>query len=351
MLLTKRGNDKKMIAIIDGGTTNTRLFILNYENKIVDRQEEKIGARDVAIKKTKKHLENLIKKMMKKSLDDLDINENDIQFVVLIGMICSEIGLYELPHIVAPAGVIDLYKNIHRISAEESFIALPLYCVRGIKNKVDNTRFDQIIDFDFMRGEETQAFGVINQLQPSLPVRILILSSHTKLIDVGKDAKIQRSITSLSGQTYEAIKKQTFIGKSLETAQSDQVYEKETFLEMISLADKYTEKYGFLRCLLLPRFMEQEFYKSALVRQLFIEAVFAVEDMKAITNMSKNRSEQEAINYILIGQKRRCQIYYELVKRKCLNVGQMRVVSDQELIDHFSVDGVLEILKCSESVF
>ncbi len=67
-----------------------------------------------------------------------------------------------------------------------------------------------------MRGEEeTQVMGLLEHPEFSLPAIVLILSSHTKFIPIDATGMIQGSLTTMSGQIYDAVINHTFVGKSV----------------------------------------------------------------------------------------------------------------------------------------
>ena len=88
---------------------------------------------------------------------------------------------------------------------------------------------------------------------PTPPFTAVVLSSHTKYIPVTTDGKIAGSLTTLSGQVFEAIRQGTSIGKSVEApdAESD-----ELDIGIAESAYDAVVHAGFLRALLMPRFLE-----------------------------------------------------------------------------------------------
>ena len=54
------------------------------------------------------------------------------------------------------------------------------------------------------------------------PTNVIVLSSHTKLIHINAEQKVTASLTSISGQLYEAVCSATMVGKSLTEEQNEQ---------------------------------------------------------------------------------------------------------------------------------
>ncbi|MFU0780271.1 MAG: hypothetical protein ACFWT4_19170 [Citrobacter braakii] len=61
----------------------------------------------------------------------------------------------------------------------------------------------------------------MTSLYRNLPLTMIELGSTTKLIHIDAQGRIAGSITSLSGQVYAAVKKETFIGASMMEEEDD----------------------------------------------------------------------------------------------------------------------------------
>ena len=191
------------VSIIDCGTTNSRVYILDEKGEIVAQKKRKIGVRDTAITGSRDTLKNGLVSIFHDIFSETGIREKDISYCFTGGMITSEIGLIEIPHLIAPAGIDDLASHV-QVVADPSVLPLDflLMLVPGVKN--DNpqiAKFESIRFMDFMRGEETQAIGILKRYpEISPPFTIIILSSHTKYIFIDQKDRIAGSITTLSGQ-------------------------------------------------------------------------------------------------------------------------------------------------------
>lgn len=59
----------------------------------------------------------------------------DISFAIASGMITSEIGLIELPHLIAPVGLEDLAVHAELVSGRQLLpLDIPILFIRGIRN-------------------------------------------------------------------------------------------------------------------------------------------------------------------------------------------------------------------------
>jgi 2-dehydro-3-deoxygalactonokinase len=100
--------------------------------------------------------------LFENTVHEAGLNLKDIKFAITSGMITSEIGLMEIPHLWAPAGIEELAASITPCEDQEIFpVAVPLLFIRGIKNNYPpNAGYRDIRKVDFMRGEEMQLIGL-----------------------------------------------------------------------------------------------------------------------------------------------------------------------------------------------
>jgi len=236
-------------AVIDCGTTNSRVYIVNKKKEIVGKASKKVGVRNTAIQGSNDVLKVGLKETFLKAIKNASLQLHNINFAISSGMITSEIGLLEIPHLWAPVSINELAQNIKEVRNTSIFpLDLPIFFIRGIKNKY-NTETSTLKDvgkLDFMRGEETQVTGFLSTYNCNLPLTFIVLSSHTKYISVNKKSQIMGSITTLSGQIYEAIIKESIIGKSIR--KMDNFNDSSYFnKEIIDNAYRWVQEGGFLR--------------------------------------------------------------------------------------------------------
>jgi len=171
-----------LIATIDCGTTNSRVYLVNAQGEILGKAAQKVGVRETAMQGHNQVLKEGLKATFFEALAQAGIEFGAVKFVISSGMITSEIGLIELPHLWAPVSLDDLAANLTKVHDLSIFpVDLPIYFVRGIKNRFDPATI-QIQDagqLDFMRGEETQVAGILALHPAPLPLIVVVLSSHT----------------------------------------------------------------------------------------------------------------------------------------------------------------------------
>lgn len=333
-------------AVIDCGTTNSRIYLLDENHQVIKKGNKKIGVHDTALHGSNEVLKLGLKKLIEETVLSSGLKIQDIKFAITFGMITSEIGLIEIPHLWAPVGISDLAKNIKVIQNLEVFpLDIPLYFIRGIKNYFpENTTYKDIRKVDFIRGEETQAAGLIS-LYPELsyPVTMVVLSSHTKYIYINERKKVCSSLTTLSGQIYGAIKKETFIGKSIkgDGLEKDSNYFNK---DIIDTAYDSVRNAGFLRTLMMPRFMEILLKTKWYERELFVNAAITAEDL-IVLNEFKILNQSFEYDFVLVGHKIRCEILSYLIKKYYKTGGEIKCIYDKDEISQLSIEGAITIAR------
>ncbi len=333
-----------MFTVIDCGTTFTRIFVVDDKDHIVASGREKIGVRDTAISGKIDILRKGIEDLYNKVLKDNQIDNDKISFAIASGMITSETGLIEIPHLMAPIGIEDLANNIIEVEANKLLnIGCPILFVPGIRNSYGGqVGIKDLCNIDFMRGEEVQCVGIMQQQHIQNPCSIVALSSHTKIIFVDSHGRITASSTTISGQLYEAIVQSTNIGKSI-TLMDNEGKGKYSYEELLDAALECVSNYGLVRTMLMPRLMEVLLQTTSWERQIFADAAIAVDDLKIFDNM---RHRGLANNeYVLYGQENRCKMYEYFLKKRYGKKLKIRYISDMEQINKLTIQGSIAIAK------
>lgn len=331
-------------ATIDCGTTNSRVYLLDDRLRILHKGARKVGVRDTAITGSRQALREGLAAVFAAVVAEANLRVEDIRFAITSGMITSEIGLQEIPHLWAPAGLAELAASLTVTQDRSVFpLDLPLVFIRGIKNPYPpETTYEDIRRIDFMRGEETQVVGLLTRPDmPRPPLTAIVLSSHTKYIHVRDDGRIAGSLTTLSGQVFEAIRQATSIGKSIagegEPAATDLSLAVKTAYEAVHGA-------GFLRALLMPRFMEVLLEVPAEIRRTFVEAAIATEDLRALEDFPLVGFPR-GCPMVLIGSPARCRVFREALALGAAARPAVAEISAEDAVDRLSIEGAVAIAR------
>lgn len=227
---------------IDSGTTNTRVSLVAH-GRIVDVRKYNVGA--------KKGMGNgqLLRDALKNGITDIlqanQMKEEQIECILASGMITSEFGLVNLPHIIAPAGAKELYESLYRCSLQE-ISQIPFVFVRGIK-----TAADSLENADMMRGEETELLGCFEGAGT-----YILPGSHSKIIEVDEKGRVVRFKTMLTGEMIAALSQGTILKDAVEL--QDFAVDEEYLLK----GYEYARDHGLNEALFKVRILKNLFGKS-----------------------------------------------------------------------------------------
>ena len=330
-----------MFSVIDCGTTFSRVYIIDNNRQIVTDTCAQVGVRDTVVSGSKEKLKQALTTLFHEALDNSGLAVSDIDFVIASGMITSEIGLIEIPHLIAPAGIAELSKGVVRVNDPGILpIGIPIYFIPGIKNHYsEDARAQDLMDIDFMRGEEVQCVGILTQ-DIAVPCSIVTLSSHTKVVYIDKNRKIAASNTTISGQLYDAILNHSSIGKSLVEKEGEPAggY---TYQELIQIACDCVANTGLGRTLLMPRFLQVLLKTNAWEREVFTNAAIAADDMKAFEDMRKRGLAND--RYIIYGHQNRCEMYQYMLRKFYGDNMEITCISDKDKIGKLTVLGCIAV--------
>jgi 2-dehydro-3-deoxygalactonokinase len=332
-------------ATIDCGTTNSRVYILNAAAEVIHKGVKQVGVKDTAVNGSNEILKTGLKELFESTVREAGLQLNDLKFAITSGMITSEIGLMEIPHFEAPAGIEELAAGVTPVRDQTIFpVDVPLLFIRGIKNSYPaNATYRDIRKVDFMRGEETQLIGLM-ELYPDLPLPLtaVTFSSHTKYFSINADRKIAGSSTTISGQIFEAIKERTFVGKSIANPDGNDDGNEDFFEPaVIEAAYESVQNAGFLRTLMMPRFMEVLLNEPWYIRRQFIDATIVAEDLRALHDFDLLGFPKDTA-FMLIGYQRRCRICKYLLQ-KYFGSKDVREIVAKDQVDLLSIKGAMAI--------
>lgn len=258
----------KRYLTIDGGTTNTRVS-LTVGNTVERTVKIPIGARKSI--DSSLALKSALKDTIKAILHDSGISENDITAIIASGMITSEFGLVNLPHLTAPVGIKELHSAIETVKIPE-ISSLPISFIRGVKTvgSLDAT--------DMMRGEETELMGLFDS---SYGECIYVLpGSHSKLIYTDKSGRITRFSTTLTGEMLSALSSGTILRDAVSLSCEE--------LDTNSLEDgfSYALAHGINEALFKTRILKNLFGKGESPCYSFFLGAVLSSEIKTIADAS-----------------------------------------------------------------
>lgn len=227
---------KSYILTIDGGTTNTRVCLWNQKHECVDIEKSEIGVRNTAIDGNNKKLADSIKNQITTLLKKNGLSENQISSIYASGMITSNVGLYELPHITAPASITDFANAIQTVSIP-AVSSIPIQLIPGLKNS-NSTNLSKLETMDIMRGEETECIALMSHYESKTGLLLVLPGSHNKFITVDKNQNITGCLTTLSGELLSVITNNTIIADAVNHSFAEISYNREMLLSGFRISSK-----------------------------------------------------------------------------------------------------------------
>ena len=202
----------KRYITIDGGTTNTRISLVG-DKECLHTVRLNIGARACIDQRA------LFESSLKSAIDDIlasfNLSFGDVECILASGMITSELGLIELPHLEAPAGIAELHRGMARASFEK-ISPIPFVFIRGVK-----TATDRLSEFDMMRGEETELMGLIALGFGTKDCVYVLPGSHSKIISTDNLCRISSFSTMLTGEMIMALSQNTILKDAIDLSITD----------------------------------------------------------------------------------------------------------------------------------
>lgn len=321
-----------LIITIDMGTSNTRLRLWNNENLIANVKENHGIAEFNGSKKLLIECLNECKTRILKKVESIGIEEDMIDAILASGMITSNIGMIEVPHLIAPVKIEDLAKNIVFKTFPE-FSNIPIGFIAGVKNKINGEKL-KLDELDMMRGEEVEVFGLSEKYNINNECVFILPGSHCKIVKFSKEREIESCITTLSGELLWNLTNNTILKSSLKSSFVKTI-EQDVFFEGV----KYSEKLGINRSAFLVRSMEQLGHTDENQRANFL--LGAVLNLDIMAFMNSEIMNAKKCNEIVIAGNDLVIEPYKLILQKH-GFDNIRLVRN-DIMNFMSSYGVMKI--------
>ena len=208
----------KALLIVDGGTTNLRVHLLDadsLEERSCARAEG--GVRHTAIDGHNGRLKTLLRACIEEALEKAGLTAGDVVRCVAYGMITSGMGLLEIPHLVAPVSPEDLRAGM-RAETFPEIAPFAIEFIPGVRNFSGTVTAESCPGMDMMRGEETEAVGLYRLLSPDGGAMFVLPGSHNKFVRMDAQGRIQGCMTSISGELLDAMTHHTILAGAVESS-------------------------------------------------------------------------------------------------------------------------------------
>jgi 2-dehydro-3-deoxygalactonokinase len=194
----------------DWGTSNLRAYLLE-DGHVINEFSSELGLIKARLMGFEKVLELVC--------DELGI-QSDVE-IILSGMIGSKQGWFEAPYVSTPVSV-------------EAMAGNAIKPIPHIKIFGGVSHLDESSNYDVMRGEEVQVFGVLEQV-PEAKV-ICLPGSHSKWVKI-EDGKIKSFATWMTGDLFKALSENSIFTTQIQSKE----FNRETFIQGVEFAREQNE--------------------------------------------------------------------------------------------------------------
>lgn len=218
----------KKIITIDAGTSNLRVRIVEDKKIIFDRKE------NYGVKIGKEKFQENLYLLLKDCIKENNLKNEDIDCIIASGMITSALGLMEIEHLHVPVSLKKFAQNIKKVK----FFEFEINLITGIKVEKEYFKEENLKSVDVIRGEEVEVFGILDEINSSEQLLIILPGSHNKFIEVSNGI-ITNLLTTMSGEIYDAMTRCTILKTSVNDKFAETIDKK-----FLQLGNRIGQEYG-----------------------------------------------------------------------------------------------------------
>ena len=253
----------KYTITIDAGSTNTRAYLWQ-EGRLLAASGAEVGVSITAAEGNNSKLVLAVRRCLEELLEKGNIGYGDLDTILASGMITSNLGLWELPHVVAPAGVKELARGSREVLLEQ-VCPVPIRFLPGVKNTAGPVSLDNFESMDMMRGEEVEALAILDAYPKGTPYLLVLPGSHTKFVATDSRGRITGCLTTITGELLDCITNHTVIADAVgRRFASEEDYDRDMVLRGFDTAKRTGLGRGAFAARILNQFAEKDKGKIAL---------------------------------------------------------------------------------------
>ena len=279
---------KSYIITIDTGTTNTRTFLWDENRNMIAGEKAEVGVRNTAIDGNNDRLKKAVHDCLERLLENNNLTYNNISRVMACGMITSNVGLVEVPHVTAPAGLKELAQQAKSILLED-VCPLPILFIPGVKNGLPDINMENFAVMDIIRVEEVESIAIMDHFPKDKPYLLVLPGSHTKFVSVDKEGKMTGCLTTITGELLASITNDTIIADAVGRQFVNEAdYDREMMLKGFVTSRDTGIGHACFSARILNMFVEKDKMKLA----NYILGVALQNDITAIKNSKALETDQ-----------------------------------------------------------
>lgn len=255
---------EKYMVYYDSGTSNSRIYLLDRECRILYTEKKNIGSKDSAAAGSNLVLINGLYELFRNMLEQTGTAEEDLNPVFYAsGLVTCPYGFKEIPHQVLPVSVEDFAASLE-LFYEDKVFHRKFLLVPGLK-----TVGEDIALVNNMRGEEIEIIGTLDELEKCYGKRKIALvfpGSHTHTVLV-EDGSVNGILSNMTGELYYAMKTDTILAPLLD------IPDRRLDVRMVKEGMTNLERYGFNRAVYICHAMRMFNRNTPAERRSYCEGV------------------------------------------------------------------------------
>lgn len=280
-----------------------------------------VGVRDTAMTGTREKLQSAVRTVIQQAIGRAGTELRHIDLILASGMITSDVGLCQVPHLPTPAGVPELARGLVQSRMPE-VVGKPIWFAPGVKNNVFEIGPHNYEAMDIMRGEEVEVFGILARLNIQGPAILILPGSHSKFITVDEHCRITGCVTTIAGELLDVITNKTIISSSVHNSFAGEINR-----EMLLRGAGCARDVGLGRACFSIRILEQFTGTSAGERENFLLGAVLGTDLLALKNTSALHVDP-TVPVVISGKKILRQAFEILVREDDFLRGNLITAND-----------------------
>lgn len=321
---------------VDTGTTNTRVKVW-LDDRVVAGAFAAVGVRDTAVTGSRSKLQQGVREALAAACSGAGITADEVGAIVASGMITSNVGLHEVPHLAAPVGIEELAAGmVDAVVPEVS--DKPIWFIPGVKNNIGTVDIDNCEKMDIMRGEEVEVFGLVRKLAVREPAVFILPGSHTKFIIMDDRQRITGCLTTLAGELLSVITNNTILANALHNSFVGRVDE-----QMVLKGAECARQVGLSRACFTVRIIDQ--FTDCVVEEKanFLLGAIVETDLMAL-RCSRTFSVRPEMPVFIMGKRELREAFHVVLRQDHFFQGMLQPVDD-EVLDDIAGFGALTVAR------
>ena len=240
-----------MLITVDTGSTNMRCRLFDGTT-LLDEVKRGVGVRNTAFDGNNQKLKDGLRELCQTLIARNGITEGDVEAIISVGTLASDVGIYHVPHAPAPIGYRESAQNARMVTLPE-ILPIPILFIPGVKvvPRGDESLFGAIATMDSMSGEDCEAFGIMEQMGLTGDFVMALPGSYNKVLEIDEKGRVASFKTGMCGEFLTSVGEHTLLKHSLPSPIIREILPKP-----LCLGYDHAAEYGISPSLIKARFVQ-----------------------------------------------------------------------------------------------